>query len=223
MHLRRAAKYPARRQIDTDVAEGELCFRRTFLTRASAQRDTDSRQQLADTERLGEIVVGACIQRLDLLLLIAPRRQDDDRSRVPFAQAQHDIDPIGIRQPQVEDEQIGFSRCCLYESVGAALRLENSERLRRKPRAQKTPDLRIVFDNDDRRRGPVHGAVRADDSDSVSDSTVGGSAAGNSKRNSAPPPGRFIAMIVPPCATMIALQIARPSPTPLCADSDLSR
>ena len=36
----------------------------------------------------------------------------------------------------------------------------------------------------------------------------------NSRRNTAPPPSRFRALIRPPCASMMARQIASPSPAP---------
>ena len=43
------------------------------------------------------------------------------------------------------------------------------------------------------------------------------------KLNSAPPVARFLASIQPPWASMMALQIAKPKPVPLCAPSGLPR
>src|SRR6185436_19277157 len=76
--------------------------------------------------------------------------------------------------------------------------------------AEEALDLRVVLDHEDARDRPLHGG-------GVSASS------GRLKRNSTPPSGRLRAAISPPCASTIVLQIARPRPKPLCADSSRAR
>jgi hypothetical protein len=46
---------------------------------APAQQRADARDELADAERLGQVVVGAALEAVDLVGLFAPRRQHQDR------------------------------------------------------------------------------------------------------------------------------------------------
>ena len=60
------------------------CMRSTARRLAlgdAPQRDADPREQFLGAERLGHVVVGADVERRDLVRLAAARRQDDDRHR----------------------------------------------------------------------------------------------------------------------------------------------
>jgi len=50
----------------------------------AAQRHPYPRQQLADAERFGEVIIGAGVQRVDLVLLVGAGRQHDNRDRTPL-------------------------------------------------------------------------------------------------------------------------------------------
>ena len=60
------------------------------------KRDPHARQKLTDTERFGQIVVSAGVQRLDLVPLLPPRGQDDDRRGRPSAYAASYIDTVHV-------------------------------------------------------------------------------------------------------------------------------
>src|ERR1700733_3598970 len=64
------------------------------------------RQQLRRTERLGDVVVGAGIQRGDLLLLHGARRQHHDRHLRPAAHAADHVQAVLVGQPQVDQQQV---------------------------------------------------------------------------------------------------------------------
>src|SRR5690242_10391136 len=56
----------------------------------------DARQELAMAERLGHVVVGASVQTGDLVDLVAPRREHDDRHVRASAEPARDFDPAQI-------------------------------------------------------------------------------------------------------------------------------
>ena len=66
-----------------------------------------ARQQLADIERLVDVVVGAEIERLDLFGFALARRQDDDRHIGPFARPPDDVLAVAIRQAKIEQHDVG--------------------------------------------------------------------------------------------------------------------
>ena len=65
-------------------------------------------QQLVHLERLGDVVVRAGVERLDLLVAGRPRGQHDDRHRVPSADAVQDLDAVEVGQSEVEDDDVGM-------------------------------------------------------------------------------------------------------------------
>ena len=73
----------------------------------AAQQRAHAGQQLADPERLGQVVVGAGVERADLVLLLADRRDQQDRRAQPVAQLPADVGAVGVGQHQVEDHQVG--------------------------------------------------------------------------------------------------------------------
>ena len=74
---------------------------------ALTQQAADPGQQLLHTEGLGDIVVRAAVESLHLLALRVAHREDDDRHLRPGAQFAEDRLPIGVRQPEVEHDEIG--------------------------------------------------------------------------------------------------------------------
>jgi hypothetical protein len=73
---------------------------------AMPQRYPQPGVELARAERLGHVVVGAVVQRLDLAVLRAVRRQHDDRRVAPAADAVADLEPVKVGQAEVEDDQV---------------------------------------------------------------------------------------------------------------------
>ena len=55
-----------------------------------------AREQLADREGLGEVVVSPGVERLDLVGVVGARGQNDDRHRRPGAYALDDLDAVEV-------------------------------------------------------------------------------------------------------------------------------
>ena len=118
-----------------------------------ALRHAQPCEQFADAERLGQVVVGAQIQRGDLVAFAAACRQHQDRLRIPLAQAADDVEAGNIRQAEIDDDDIRLmqrSQAQALVSGGGdfqciAMRFQGS--------LQETLDLQIVFDGEQAHRG----------------------------------------------------------------------
>ncbi len=75
-----------------------------------AQRDPQAREQLAHPERLGEVIVGAGVERRDLVALLAAGGEHDDRHVAPLPQPPDHLQAVEIGQAQVEDDEVGLAR-----------------------------------------------------------------------------------------------------------------
>ena len=93
-HRRRARA--GRRQPALRVARGPA---------GAAQGDPDPRVELVDPERLGHVVVGAALERLDLLALLVAAGQDHDRRRRLAADAPDDVEALDVGQAEVEEDE----------------------------------------------------------------------------------------------------------------------
>ena len=67
-----------------------------------AQRCPDAGQQLRGAERLGDIVVGATIQGGHLFAFLGAGGDHDDRQAIALPQLPQQLQPIGIRQAQIQ-------------------------------------------------------------------------------------------------------------------------
>ena len=80
-----------------------------MFARAAAEHRADARRELAQAERLGDVVVGAEVETGDAVRLACPGRQHDDRQRRrgrPRPQEAADLGAVQDRQIQVEDQQV---------------------------------------------------------------------------------------------------------------------
>ena len=74
----------------------------------AAQERLDPAHQLAQAERLGQVVVGAELEADDLVDLVVARRQDQDRHLgAGRAQAAEDLEAVDAGQADVEDDEVG--------------------------------------------------------------------------------------------------------------------
>ena len=115
------------------------------------ERHTDAREELARAEGLAQVVVGAAVERGDLVALLAARRQHDDRDGAPLADAPDDFESIHVGQSEIDDDHVGLARAHFHDAVGAGPRLEQAIALAGERGAEKTSDLRLVLDEDDDR------------------------------------------------------------------------
>ena len=144
-----------------------------------AQADAHARQQLGQREGLDDVVVGAQVERLHLGLVLAPRRQDDDRRRgEERAYAADDLEPVEARQAEVEQDQVG--RCRRGARAPPARRLSRPARRSPVSRAPRRPRAARQA----RRRRP-----RTRRFARVMPPTA---SSGSSRTNVAPPPGVVI-------------------------------
>ena len=60
------------------------------------QRDANPREQFLGAERLGDVVVGAGIERPHLVVFRAARRQHDDRRAPALANLAADVDAVDV-------------------------------------------------------------------------------------------------------------------------------
>ena len=169
------------------------------------QRHADARQQLLGAERLRHVVVGAGVERADLVGLRAARREHDDRRRAAVSQQPAHLDAVHVGQAQVQDDEIGIDPLDAFQAglrrtspwtphsrASAAAAPSWPESTARRPRsARVTAWLRRV-----RRRAPR-------------------TAAGTTIVNCAPPSGTFSHQMRPPSAASSPRVIARPRPVPV--------
>ena len=118
----------------------------------AAQRRLQASDQLARAERLGDVVVRARLQRSDLLLLLAHRRQHEDRHLAPLAQLRVTSTP----------SPSGSTRSTIAASGGRTAARSSASRGRlggdrlkarlAQHHLQRAQDLRLVVDHQHARR-----------------------------------------------------------------------
>ena len=100
----------AAHEIDREIADPEdrpLAMHLQLM----AQRRPHAREQLVHAERLGDVIVGAEIERLDLAGLVAAARQDDDRDAlVARSDRPQQLEPVDIGQAEIENDEVGLLR-----------------------------------------------------------------------------------------------------------------
>jgi hypothetical protein len=75
------------------------------LGRGAAKNGFHPGDELAGVERLGQVIVGADLQADDLVDVLVSRGQHQDRDVGRLADAAADLDPVDVREHQVEDDQ----------------------------------------------------------------------------------------------------------------------
>src|SRR3989449_7792137 len=178
-----------------------------------AQRRAHAREQLADAEGLGDIVVRAGVERLDLRALLRARREHQDRHRRPGANAPDHVHAVDVGQAEVDDRQVRLLAAGVDGAARAGAGLDDSIAFGGERGAQEPADLRLVLDDEDRPSGFGH----------ASRGTCGAGSTGRVKRNAAPPSARVSAQMRPPGRRTMAPQRARPSPPPATVPSVLPR
>src|ERR1700722_5277366 len=98
------------REVDSHLADLKRTLIGTGQCRPrhlrSPQRRLDPAGELAQRERLGDVVVGAELEPDDLVDLLGLGRQHDDRHRAAAPQLPADLEPIDPRQHQVEHDEV---------------------------------------------------------------------------------------------------------------------
>src|SRR5919106_1084182 len=160
------------------------------------------RQELTDRERLRDVVVGAGIERGDLVVLRLPHGEHEHRRLGETAQAADHFMSVDAGEAEVEDNQVDGIGCEDVEGGLSARCGKDLVAARPQARLDGAADLRVVVDDQD--AGRHQSASRI----------------GRRNTTAVPPPGASSIQIVPPWATTTAWAMARPSPDPDTAPSD---
>ncbi len=192
-------------QVDRQLAETEDRALALDL-QLVAKRGPDAGQKLVHAERLGHIVVGAEIEGLHLGGLVAAAREHHDRhALVLAAQQAQELEPLHVRQAEIEDDQVRLARRELERRL-AVRRLEDLVALRAQPHPQQLADRRLVIDDQDAEWGGAHAALST---------FLTAAGTGSVIVNTAPDRSvRFAAVMVPCMASTKPREIASPSPVP---------
>ena len=113
------------------------------------QHGADASEQLLQVERLGDVIVGAELQPLHLVGLLAARRQDDDGHLARLPQHRAQIEAVEVGQRQVEHDQIG--RRCTHIADGRLAVRDSVDAIAFEDEVvtQHAPEGRVVFDDED--------------------------------------------------------------------------
>ena len=136
-----------RLRIDQEIAGTDRFLRRFSCGRYATQVRPYSRQQFIHAERLGDVVVGAGIERLDFRFLLTTHREHDDRDGRAFADRAAKLHARHARHGEVGDNEVGQPVHCRVEAgfaVGCgfhfvALGVERS--------LEHARDLRFIIDH----------------------------------------------------------------------------
>ncbi len=173
------------------------------------KRGAQPRRQFADAERLLDIVVGAEIERLDLLRLPIARRENDHRRLRERPDVAQHLLAVPIGQAEIEHDEIGRAGDRHAHGLRAGFGRDDLVARGGERDMQEPLDLRLVVDDENAAGARVgHAAAFTAMAD--------GSAAG--RRTTMRVPLRrtagLCATIVPPIDSIRPRQIERPSPVP---------
>jgi len=130
-------------------------FATTGLRHLTQQRAHPG-QEFLNAERLGHVVIGAAIQRVDLLHLTGPHRQHQHRHRAPLAQLAQHLLAVHVGQAQVEHHQVGLGQRGLGQAFAAGGGFDHLVALGTEADAQELADLWFIVD-DQQGGGLAHG------------------------------------------------------------------
>jgi hypothetical protein len=134
-----------------------------------AQHGTDSRQEFAKTERLGNVIIGAQFESdhpIDLVTSLAGG--DDHRNIRARPDLTQQVEPVFLAESRVEEHEIGFTCGEMMGHLLSPRSGDGAHIVLFKIVADRASDDRVVFDNTDTRRaearrpivGPVHAQVQ---------------------------------------------------------------
>ncbi len=114
---------------------------------AIAHQRTQAGHQLLDAERLGHVVVGAGVERFHLFLLGVAHGKHQHGHLGPLAQFGQHVVPLAIRQPDVQDHDIGVARRGERQAVGGVRGKQHVVALGTQADIEEFADLRFVIDD----------------------------------------------------------------------------
>ena len=114
------APYHAGREVDLQAVDREP--RLGVMPLGAPQHRAQAGHELARRERLDDVVVGAGLQRLDLLVLGIHGGQDDQRHLTPLAHAAADVGAVAVGSSRLDDDGVGHAQRRTVERIGRSAR-----------------------------------------------------------------------------------------------------
>jgi hypothetical protein len=119
--------------------------------RRAPQKRLYAASELADRERLRDVVVGAELEAEHLVELVVASGQHDDRHLALGAQALANLEPVELRQHDVQDDEVDALRRELLQRFHAVPRLQDPITLALQGVGEKLLDGVLVVDEEDGR------------------------------------------------------------------------
>ena len=114
-----------------------------------ALRGANAREKLTNREGLAHVVVGAGVQRADLVRVLAARADHDDGHDGPRADGADDLDAVDVGKPQVKQDDVRRGRCGERDSLATRGRALVRVAVRVERGRDEGADLRVVLDHED--------------------------------------------------------------------------
>ncbi|SMD14465.1 hypothetical protein SAMN06297251_1421 [Fulvimarina manganoxydans] len=116
------------RTVEDEAGGGEARGRRSVIRiAADAHEHADAGEHFGDAEGLGDVIVCAGVQRLDLSALGLADGKYEDRHLRPLPDPADHFLAVDVRQAEVEDDKIRRLRGALGNAVLAAHRLDDGK------------------------------------------------------------------------------------------------
>ena len=168
--------------------------------RGAAERGADARHELFDPEGFDDVVVGSGIESLHFVAFGIAHGEHDDGRIAGGANFAAGFEAGNSRQVHIEKNQIGPYAADFFERFFAAAHFDDGVAVRREGGEHDAADLRFVVYYEDR-RGVHQSLARPRSVGSVNEKTE-------------PWPRWLVRLMVPPCASMMALAMGKPMPVP---------
>ena len=137
--------------VDPQIAVLEVCAVELAALRIRASQDRlDPRHELARIERLRQVVVGADLEPDDLVDVVVAGGQHEDRDVRALAHAAADVDPVQVREHEVEHDQRRRLGGRLLDRLLARYRNANGEAGPLQIHGDEGSDARLVLDDENR-------------------------------------------------------------------------
>ena len=114
---------------DDAVGPDDVPAVRLAPERGPAQERPDPAAELADRERLRDVVVRPELEPNDLVQLVVAGSEHDDRHGALRPQPAADLEPVELREHEVEDDEVDPVRAEALERLLAVARLHDPEAL----------------------------------------------------------------------------------------------
>jgi hypothetical protein len=120
------------------------------------EQRAQAREQLLALEGLDEVVVGPGVEALDARLERVARGEHEDRHVIGRPQPPRDLDAVELRQPEVEDDEVGVEGRRLVQRGLAVAGDAHLVTLQAQGALEHLGDLLVVLDDEHARVATVH-------------------------------------------------------------------